>query len=107
MKLKLIIESRLPDELLHIIKSIGFFNEQGVDIYEKNKAGTMGNKFTQEEAKKLTFENFIFNLLLSDLKTFSQSESKQYWPEGFKYGKSGSHIWVCNASNDRVLLIHF
>lgn len=107
MKLKTEIESRIPDELLHVFKCIGFWNEQGLNIYEQNKAGKTGSKFTQDEARKVTFETFIFNCLLSDLKQLSESTSTGYWPKGFKYGKGGSHIWISNPENERTLFIHF
>ena len=99
------IERRLPKELFHVLASIGFWNEQGQQVYEQNKAGKMGSKFTQGEANKLPYTDFCFNSLLSEIESFSQSS--EHWPAGYKYGKGGSHIWVSNPKNERVLFIHF
>lgn len=105
--LKLEIESRMPRELVHICQSIGFWNEDGDRVYRLNQAKEMGDKFTQEQARKLSYEEYTINSLLSDLKIFSESKEPGYWPKGYKYGRGGSHIWVSNENNQRVLFIHF
>jgi hypothetical protein len=107
MTLKIEIEKRLPSQLFHVLACCGFWNEQGKNVYEKNKAGEMGGKYSQEQARKLSYNDFCLNSLLSEIKTFAESTGEGYWVDGYKYGKGGSHIWVSNAQNERILFIHF
>jgi len=109
--LKIEIEKRLPPEanLWQVFASVGFWNENGQRVYDENRAGKMGSKFTQGEAKRLSFEEFVLNSLNSDIETLKSSTRlpNKYWEPGFTHGKGGSHIWVSNPKNERVLFIHF
>lgn len=99
--LKTIIEHRVPASFFQIFASVGFWNERGTEFFEANKNGTMGSKFTQTKAREEGKEAFILNSLLCDVQTILKEQ-----PE-FKCGKSGSHIWVSNEKNERLILIHF
>jgi hypothetical protein len=105
--IKVEIEKRLPSELFQVLACIGFWNEQGANVYEMNKAGKMGGKTSQEEARKLPYETFCLNSLINEIRTFAESKEQKYWPTGYKAGKAGDHIWVSDANNIRVLFIHF
>lgn len=105
-QLKVTIETKLPKELFQVLASVGFWNQHGQQVYESNKAGTMGGKYSQAQARVLNADDFILNSLFNDVKTLSESKQPEYWPEGFKCGKGGSHIWVSTPTNERVLFIH-
>src|SRR6185369_4331780 len=100
MTLKVEIETKVPSNFFQIFASIGFWNAEGKTVYEANKAGTMGSQFTQEQAKKLQYQDFVFNSLLTDIQTILEKTD-------FKFGKAGSHIWVSDKDNKRILFIHF
>jgi hypothetical protein len=99
-----IIEKRIPDELTTLFQCVGFWNEQGKDLYEMNKQGKMGSKRTQELARSMSYHDFILDMLISDIEIVHDNPKK--WPVGYIYGRSGSHIWVSDSQNARVLLIH-
>lgn len=100
------IERKLPEQLFQTLASIGFWNAEGRQIYEKNKKGQLGNEKTQAFAKKVPYESFIIDCLYKDISTFANGTGK-YWPEGYKFGKGGSHIWISEPNNERVLFIRF
>ena len=105
-QLSVTIESKLPAELFQVLASIGFWNTEGFRTYELNKKGELGSKASQDLARKLTYESFILDCLYADINCFATGSGK-YWVEGYKFGKGGSHIWVSNQNNERVLFIHF
>lgn len=98
--LQVTIESNIPVSFFQVINSIGFWNKQGRKIYESNRNGTMGSSFTQEQAKKESYETFVFTNLLTDIQTLLEKTE-------FKFGKAGSHIWISNEKNERLLMIYF
>jgi hypothetical protein len=105
-KLIVVIESKLHEKLFQALACVGFWNQEGEKVYGENRAGRMGNAFTQKEARRLSNEDFVMNSLIHDLKTLEEGNG-ELWPEGFAAGKSGSHIWIHNEKNERVILIHF
>lgn len=98
--LKTVIESKIPQSFFQIFASIGFWNEEGKKVCEGNKSGTMGSQKTQEFARKETYEEFILNSLLCDITILLENTD-------FKFGKTGSHIYISDKENKRLLLIHF
>jgi hypothetical protein len=100
-QLKVIIESTIPQEFFQIFASIGYWNMHGERVVRENKAGTLGSAATQKDARTQTYEDFVMGCLLIDIQTTLQKHPQ------FKSGKSGSHIWVSNEQNKRMLLIHF
>lgn len=99
-KIKVEIEKRIPEKFFQVLASVGFWNEQGENVYQKNREGKMGSKFTQQEANKLKYEDFVLNSLICDVKTVLEGTE-------FKFGKGGSHIWISNDKNERMIFIHF
>ncbi len=100
-KLIVEIEKKVPPQFFQIFASIGFWNEEGEKTYILNLEGKIGNAFTQTQARKLKYEEFILNCLISDINMLTKDLT------GFKFGKAGSHIWVSNDKNERILFIHF
>lgn len=98
------IENKIVPELFNVFGCIGFWNKEGQNIYEMNKAGKMGGKFSQEQARKLPYTDFVLESLAHELNTLQSGES---WPKGWKAGKGGSHLWVSAPNNDRAIFIHF
>lgn len=84
---------------------VGFWNKNGLNVWEENKAGRMGSKQTQEMARKLSYEDYILHNLAKDystLKTFTDKSSILI------FGRSGSHIWISlKEDNKRLIFIHF
>ena len=84
---------------------VGFWNKNGLNVWEENKAGRMGSEQTQEMARKLSYEDYILHNLSKDyskLKMFTDEDSKVI------FGRSGSHIWVSlKENNNRLIFIHF
>ena len=99
-KIKVEIETRIPEKFFQVLASIGFWNEQGEDVYQKNRDGKLGSKFTQDEANKLSYEDFVLNSLVCDVQTILENTE-------FKFGKGGSHIWISNKENQRMVFIYF
>jgi hypothetical protein len=104
--LKLEIERKLPEQLFQILASIGYWNQNGFQIWMDNKAGKLGSKESQQFAKKVPQDSFVLDCLYSDINCFANGNGK-YWVEGYKFGKGGSHIWVSDENNERVLFIHY
>ncbi len=98
--IKVEIESKVPDKFFQIFASIGFWNQEGQKVYDANKKGLLGSKVTQEAARKETFENYILNCLSIDISTVLRDTE-------YKCGKGGSHLWVSNNDDKRMLFIHF
>lgn len=98
--IKVEIESKVPDKFFQIFASIGFWNQEGQRVYDANKKGLMGSKVTQEAARKETFESYILDCLSVDIATVLEGTE-------FKSGKGGSHLWVSDKDNKRMLFIHF
>jgi hypothetical protein len=102
--LNVVIEKRLDEGIYQFLACIGFWNAEGNHVYECNRAGTMGSKFTQERARKESYQEFVFNSLMADYNTFTSSGLEKY--EGYTAARAGSHIWVA-YKQERTLLIHF
>lgn len=101
-KLLITIEGKITNNLYNVFGCIGFWNSEGQHVYEQNKAGKMGNKFTQEQANKLPYEEFILMSLMQDFHTLTETM------KGYKFGKGGTHIWIAReTNNERVILINF
>jgi hypothetical protein len=98
-KIKVEIETKVPESFFQIFASIGFWNQQGADIYEQNRKGKMGTKASQELSRKIDYKEFILDNLLGDLRTILDGK-------GFKSGRGGSHLWVSNDKNERILFIY-
>ena len=98
--LKITVEKSVKntEEISKLINEIAFWNKNGQNIFDENKAGTMGDKSSQELAKNSPIELFVLNTVAAELKTLLPS---------FKTGRGGSHIWICEFENERNILITF
>ena len=104
-KLIVEIEKKITPELFNVFGCVGFWNDEGQNVYEMNKAGKMGSKFSQSQANKLPYEDFVLESLGHEIiETLQNGET---WPKGWKAGKGGSHIWVSSPDNERRIFIHF
>ena len=96
--LKLQIEKRIPDQLTEIIHCIAFWNTNGQRIFSENKAGNLGDKGTQQFAKDTPFEDWLIEMIKCDCITYTKDK-------GYKAGRGGSHVWVSDSNNERILMI--
>ena len=89
-----------------IDECVGYWNREGQNVYEKNKSGELGSSFTQEKARKQTFEDFILDCIKDDCVQLAKSPSYVVNPTHFKAGRTTSHVWL-QYKNNRMLMIHF
>ena len=94
--LKLNLETILNIDTLN--SSVAFWNREGARIYSENKAGKLGSKDTQEEARNTSFDLWLLEMIASDFNTIFGKDIR------YTFGRSGSHCWVC-LNGKRVVFI--
>jgi hypothetical protein len=89
----------------NIIDCVAFWNREGEIAIENNKSGKWGSEDTQLMAKTLKADDFLLEMVLTDCKTFCNSDAAAKLGE-FECGRTRSHVWV-HMNGERVLMIYF
>lgn len=87
----------LPAELNDLMSCIPFWNKEGARCYSMNCEEKQGRKIQ-------TYEDWILSMMLADCKSMILGRTN---PLPYSFDKSGSHVWVHNADNERILMFHF
>ena len=103
-KLQVTVEKRIPTSIIQIFASIGFWNERGESIFQDNKDGKLGSKKSQEFARQTDYDTFILTSIMYDIDTIISADDQK--KHGLKCGKGGSHVWVSNKDNERILFLY-
>lgn len=90
----------MPTELAEIINCLAFWNREGLSIYVNNIFGKLGSRQTQEQARKIGFDDWLLNSILIDCQVFIKPYGDKY-----KTGRGGHHVWLCEG-NERFAMIH-
>jgi hypothetical protein len=89
----------------NILECVKFWNREGEDIYVKNRFGTLGSKETNEMALKMSYDDFILEMLMIDCRTFCNSKFASDSDIKFESGRTRSHVWL-HENDDRKLMIY-
>jgi hypothetical protein len=88
----------------NILDCIKFWNREGEDVYKKNKSGYLGSLETNAMALKMSYDDFVLEMLLIDCKIFVNSKWATESKIKFECGRTRSHVWY-HENNDRKLMI--
>lgn len=81
----------LPEKLFEIVHCLSFWNQTGVENYNRNKEGDE------------SYRDFILRCIACDCRVFVKP-----CQDKFITGQGGNHVWVSDKStNQRILIIHF
>lgn len=83
-----------------ICQCVAFQNKFARDNYNKNKNNVYGNEDTQELARKVDFEDWIFEAMKWDLETCEKN-----YPGEFIWGSGHNHLWVSDPDTDKRLMM--
>jgi len=89
----------------NILECVKFWNREGEDTYAKNRSGDLGTEETNEMALKMSYDDFVLDMLLIDCKTFSNTKDATCKDTKIEVGRTRSHVWV-HENNERVLMIY-
>ena len=89
----------------NILECVKFWNREGKDVYTKNKSGDLGSAYSNELANKVSYDDFVLEMLLSDCKTIINSKWAIDSGINFECGRTRSHVWV-HEDDDRKLMIY-
>ena len=82
-----------------------FWNREGEDVYVKNRFGTLGSKETNEMALRMTYDDFLLEMLMIDCRTFCKSNFATKSDIKFESGRVRSHVWL-HENDNRTLMIY-
>jgi hypothetical protein len=82
---------------------VKFWNGEGAKIYCDNLIGKLGNKETNEHARKTDYKSWLLDAILTDINT-----KVDKYPDALKVGRTSSHVFVhtLEGSEERVLMLH-
>ena len=88
----------------NILECVKFWNREGEDVYNKNRSGDLGSNETNAMALKMSYDDFVLEMLLIDCKTYINSKWAKESGIKFEIGRTRSHIWV-HENDERKLMI--
>lgn len=107
--MKLYIQDETKGATNYVLKNVkecvDFWNREGETVYAKNLTGDLGDKETNEYAKKTEYDDWLLEMILGDCNTFVASGSDTVKGSTFKAGRTRSHVWL-HMNNDRVFMIY-
>ena len=89
----------------NILECVKFWNREGEDVYVKNRFGTLGSKETNEMALRMSYDDFVLEMLMIDCRTFCNSGFAKKSDVSFESGRTRSHVWF-HENDDRKLMLY-
>lgn len=98
--MNILIEKKVDAALLPIFQCIGFWNEEGLAVYQQNKERKLGTPSSQEEAQSMGFLPWRLKMLYYDCESLLKDKP-------FVFGLAGSHLFVSHAeTNERIIMVY-
>jgi hypothetical protein len=88
-----------------LLDCMGFWNREGMIAVAKNRSGEWGGKATQELANRVPADDFLLEMMLTDCKTFVNSDFAKNSPDTYECGRTRSHVWV-HMNDKRIFMFH-
>jgi len=91
---------------INLLCCMTFWNNEGLDVYQKNIDGKLGSEQSNKQAREMKADDFLLEQMFLDCKSFTRSKFATESENNYQCGRTKSHVWV-HVNDNRVLMFYF